>query len=55
MTEPAVGINFDESENQMMIAQMIQDFGELEIRPNIMDWDESQEFPVPLFRKMGEL
>ncbi|MEZ4947055.1 MAG: acyl-CoA dehydrogenase family protein [Cyclobacteriaceae bacterium] len=55
MTEPAVGINFDESENQKMIAQMIKDFGELEIRPNIMDWDESQEFPVPLFRKMGEL
>ncbi|MFZ1808002.1 MAG: acyl-CoA dehydrogenase family protein [Cyclobacteriaceae bacterium] len=55
MTEPAVGINFDESENQRMIAQMIKDFGELEIRPNIMDWDESQEFPVPLFRKMGEL
>ncbi len=55
MTEPAVGINFDESENQKMIAQMIKDFGELEIKPNIMDWDESQEFPVPLFRKMGEL
>jgi len=55
MTEPAVGINFDESENQTMIAQMIKDFGELEIRPNIMDWDESQEFPVPLFRKMGDL
>jgi alkylation response protein AidB-like acyl-CoA dehydrogenase len=55
MTEPAVGINFDQSENQKMIAQMIKDFGELEIRPNIMDWDESQEFPVPLFRKMGEL
>lgn len=55
MTEPIVGVNFDESENQMMIAQMIQDFGELEIRPNIMDWDESQEFPVPLFRKMGDL
>ncbi|MEP2669939.1 MAG: acyl-CoA dehydrogenase family protein [Cyclobacteriaceae bacterium] len=55
MTEPAVGINFDESENQKMIAQMIKDFGELEIKPNIMGWDESQEFPVPLFRKMGEL
>jgi len=55
MTEPAVGINFDESENQKMIAQMIKDFGELEIKPNIMKWDESQEFPVPLFRKMGNL
>jgi len=55
MTEPTVGINFDESENQKMISQMIKDFGELEIKPNIMKWDESQEFPVPLFRKMGEL
>lgn len=55
MTEPTVGINFDESENQQMIVQMIKDFGELEIKPNIMDWDESQEFPVPLFRKMGDL
>ncbi|MBX2941721.1 MAG: acyl-CoA dehydrogenase family protein [Cyclobacteriaceae bacterium] len=48
-------MNFDESENQKMIAQMIKDFGELEIKPNIMKWDESQEFPVPLFRKMGNL
>lgn len=55
MTEPFVGVNFDESENQEMIAQMVRDFGELEIRPNIMKWDESQEFPVPLFRKMGDL
>lgn len=55
MTEPQIGVNFEESENQKMIAQMIQDFGEREIKPNIMKWDESQEFPVPLFRKMGEL
>lgn len=34
---------------------MIRDFGEKEIRANIMKWDESQEFPVPLFKKMGEL
>ncbi|HCM76502.1 MAG TPA: acyl-CoA dehydrogenase [Cytophagales bacterium] len=55
MTEPMAGVNFDESENQKMIAQMIRDFGDLEIRPNIMTWDESQEFPVPLFKKMGDL
>lgn len=55
MTEPLVGVNFEESENQKMIAQMIRDFGDLEIRPKMMEWDESQEFPVPLFRKMGEL
>jgi len=38
-----------------MIAQMVSDFCEKEVRPNIMDWDESQEFPRPLFSKFGEL
>ena len=48
-------MNFDPTENQKMIAQMVRDFAEKEIRPNVMKWDESQEFPVPLFKKMGEL
>ena len=48
-------MNFDLTENQVMIQQMVRDFAEKEIRPNIMKWDESQEFPVPLFKKMGEL
>ncbi|ELR70738.1 acyl-CoA dehydrogenase [Fulvivirga imtechensis AK7] len=46
---------FEENENQKMIAQMIRDFGEKEIRPKMMEWDESQEFPVDLFKKLGEL
>jgi len=46
---------FEETENQKMIAQMVQDFGDREIRPKSMEWDESQEFPVPLFKKMGGL
>jgi alkylation response protein AidB-like acyl-CoA dehydrogenase len=54
-TEMETGISFDVSENQKMIAQMVRDFGELEIIPKMMEWDESQEFPVPLFKKMGEL
>lgn len=49
------GIGFELSENQQMIAQMIRDFAGLEITPHIMAWDEAQEFPVPLFKKMGEL
>ncbi|HEY3404568.1 MAG TPA: acyl-CoA dehydrogenase [Ohtaekwangia sp.] len=48
-------INFSESESQQMIAAMARDFSNREIRPNIMDWDERQEFPVPLFKKMGSL
>lgn len=48
-------MDFSKSENQKMIAEMIRDFCEREIRPNIMKWDESQEFPVELFKKLGEL
>jgi alkylation response protein AidB-like acyl-CoA dehydrogenase len=48
-------MNFDQSENQIMIAQMVRDFTEKEIRPFIMDWDESQEFPIHVFKKLGEL
>ena len=48
-------MDFEKNENQLMITQMVRDFAEKEIRPNIMKWDESQEFPVDLFKKMGEL
>lgn len=48
-------MNFDLSENQKMIAQMVRDFAEKEIRPNFMEWDETQEFPVHVFKKLGEL
>jgi alkylation response protein AidB-like acyl-CoA dehydrogenase len=48
-------MNFDKNENQKMIAQMVRDFTEKEIKPYFMDWDESQEFPVQVFKKLGEL
>jgi alkylation response protein AidB-like acyl-CoA dehydrogenase len=54
MDTPA-GTSFAESENQRMIAGMIRDFGEKEITPHSLNWDEAQEFPVPLFHKMGAL
>jgi len=34
---------------------MIRDFGNKEIKPNMMEWDESQEFPIEVFKKMGKL
>ena len=55
VTESTPGLSFELTENQLMITQMIRDFAEMEITPNIMKWDESQEFPVPLFKRMGEL
>ncbi len=48
-------MNFATTENQTMIAQMVRDFAEKNIRPHLMEWDENQEFPVPLFKKLGEL
>lgn len=48
-------MNFEVTENQTMIAQMVRDFTEKEIRPHVMEWDESQTFPKDVFRKMGEL
>lgn len=55
MTEPMVEMGFSETENQQMIAQMIRDFGAKEIRPKMMEWDESQYFPKELFKKLGDL
>lgn len=48
-------MNFEYTENQRMIADMIRDFAEKEIRPKMMEWDENQEFPVEVFKKLGEL
>ncbi|NQZ77933.1 MAG: acyl-CoA dehydrogenase family protein [Ekhidna sp.] len=42
-------------ENTEMIAQMVRDFCDKEIEPNKMKWDESQEFPVDVFHRMGDL
>lgn len=36
-----------------MIRDMARDFAEKHIRPHVMEWDESQHFPIDLFRKMG--
>jgi len=43
------------NENQVMIRDMVRDFAEREIRPKMMEWDESQEFPVSLFKQLGAL
>lgn len=55
LADNATDITFEESENQRMIAQMVRDFGAREIKPFMMDWDESQEFPIQMFKKMGKL
>jgi alkylation response protein AidB-like acyl-CoA dehydrogenase len=48
-------MDFEYNDNQKMISQMVRDFGQKHIRPKMMEWDESQEFPVELFKKLGAL
>ncbi len=48
-------MNFDLNENQAMITQMVRDFAEKEIRPNMYQWDADEYFPVETMKKMGEL
>jgi alkylation response protein AidB-like acyl-CoA dehydrogenase len=55
LTPDAHTMSFSLTENQKMIAEMIQKFGEEHIRPYLMEWDEAQLFPVECFKKLGEL
>ena len=48
-------MHFDLNEDQQQIKQTIRTFAEAELRPHVMDWDESQHFPVELREKFAEL
>lgn len=40
--------------NLQLIKESARDFAETYIRPHVMEWDETQEFPVDLFQQMGQ-
>jgi len=48
-------MNFITHELTQQVSQTARDFARQYIKPHVMDWDESQEFPVPVFREMGKL
>lgn len=41
-------------DNLQLIKESARDFAETYIRPHVMEWDESQEFPADLFQQMGQ-
>jgi alkylation response protein AidB-like acyl-CoA dehydrogenase len=41
------------AETRKMVAESARAFAEQYIRPHVMDWDESQHFPVDVFRALG--
>ena len=48
-------MDFTYNENQKMITDMIQQFGNQNITPFVREWDDNQTFPVDVFKKLGEL
>lgn len=48
-------MNFQTSEITLQIANAAKDFAQQYIKPHVMQWDESQEFPVHIFKELGKL
>ena len=48
-------MNFQQAELTQQVAQTARDFAQQHIRPHVMEWDESQEFPLHVFKEMGKL
>jgi alkylation response protein AidB-like acyl-CoA dehydrogenase len=48
-------MDFNYTDTQSHIIDMVRDFANKHIRPKMMEWDETQKFPVELFHQLGEL
>ncbi|HQV05647.1 MAG TPA: acyl-CoA dehydrogenase family protein [Chitinophagaceae bacterium] len=48
-------MDFQRTELTAQVAQTAKDFAQQHIKPKMMEWDESQEFPVEVFKEMGKL
>ena len=48
-------MNFQQSEVTQQVAQSARDFAIQHIKPYLMEWDESQEFPTHIFKELGKL
>ncbi|MCK9404232.1 MAG: acyl-CoA dehydrogenase family protein [Chitinophagaceae bacterium] len=48
-------MNFQPTELTEQVTQSARDFAAQHIRPFVMEWDESQVFPLTVFKEMGKL
>jgi len=48
-------MEFAQTEGEAAVARAARDFAEREMRPVVMRYDESQEFPADIVRRLGEL
>jgi len=48
-------MEFGYTEEQDQLRKTVRQFCETEIKPHVMEWDESQEFPANVFKELGQL
>jgi alkylation response protein AidB-like acyl-CoA dehydrogenase len=48
-------MDFRPSEEQELLRRSVREFAETEIRPHVREWDQDQQFPIELVRKMAAL
>jgi hypothetical protein len=48
-------MNFELTAEQLQIKHSVREFAEAEIAPHVLEWDETQHFPVELLPKLAEL
>lgn len=48
-------MNFETSELTQQVAHSAKEFALQHIKPHLMEWDESQYFPVEIFKELGKL
>ncbi len=53
--EVFTGLGFELTEDQLAVQRLVRDFARAEIAPHVMEWDEKQEFPRDVIRRLGEL
>jgi len=48
-------VDFSFTDEQKHLRKSVREFAEGEIAPHVMEWDESQHFPVEILPKLGEM
>ena len=48
-------MEFGYTQEQNQLRKSIREFAEAEIRPHVMEWDETQSFPLDVFRSLGRM
>ena len=55
MLSASVMVNFDLTDEQLMLQELARDFANEEIKPNASSWDKESEFPRDAIAKANDL